>query len=79
MVWFLGFIGNLYNYECLINIFTGNVENSTPIIFNKTIYSSWYDESRTHFSPILINTSRKNIHFKNQMNGEIPRSGVIDP
>ena len=34
MVWFLGVIGKLHNDECLIYIFTGNVENGTPIIFN---------------------------------------------
>ena len=36
--WFLGIIGKIHNDECLIYIFTGNVENGTPIIFNKTIY-----------------------------------------
>ena len=53
--------------------------NGTPIIFNKIIYSSWYKELRTHFSPILINTSHNNVHFLNQINGEIPRNGVIGP
>ena len=43
------------------------------------MYSSWYKELRTNFSPILINTSHKNVHFKNRINGGIPRSGVIDP
>ena len=42
MGWFFGFIGKLHNDELLIYIFTENVENSTPIIFNKTIYSSCY-------------------------------------
>ena len=27
----------------------------------------------------MINTTHKNVHFKNQTNGKIPRSGVIDP
>ena len=42
MGWFLGVIGNFHNDECLIQVFTRNVENGTPIIFNKSIYSSWY-------------------------------------
>ena len=79
MGWFLGIIVKLHNNECLIYIFTGNVENGTPIIFNKTIYSSWYEQLRTHFSPILIDTSHKNAHFFNQIIGEIPGSGVTDP
>ena len=32
--WYLGVIGKLQNYECLIYIFTGKVENGTPSIFN---------------------------------------------
>ena len=76
--WFLGVIEKLHNDECIIYIFTGNVENGKPIIFNKTIDSSWHKELRTHFSPILINTSHNNIRFKNQTNGEIPRIGEID-
>ena len=42
MGWLLGVIGKIHNDECLIYIFTGNVENGTPLIFNKTIYPSWY-------------------------------------
>ena len=42
MGWLLGVIGKLHNDECLIYIFTGNVENGTPIIFNKKIWSYWY-------------------------------------
>ena len=63
MGWFLGVVGTPDNDECLIYIFTGNIENNTPIIFNKTISSSWYKELRTHFSPILINNSHKNVYF----------------
>ena len=33
----------------------------------------------TNFSPILINTSHKNVHFLNQINAKIPRIGVIGP
>ena len=42
MGWFLGVIGKNNNDECLIYIFTGNVENGTPTIFNKTLYRYWY-------------------------------------
>ena len=42
MGWYLGVIGKLYNYECLIYIFTDKVEYGTPIIFNKTLYHYWY-------------------------------------
>ena len=73
MVWILGFIGNLHNDECLIYIFTGDVENGTQIIFNEIMFWSSYKELRNHFSPIMINTSHKNI------NGKISRSGVIYP
>ena len=76
---FLGVIGKLHNDECLIYIFTWNVENVTPIIFNRILYPSWYKELRTHFSPILINTLQKNVHFKNHTNGKISNSGLINP
>ena len=33
-------IVQLHDNECLIYIFTGKVENDTPIIFNKTLYHS---------------------------------------
>ena len=39
--WYLIVIGNLDNYECIIKIFTGKVENVTPIIFIKTKYNFW--------------------------------------
>ena len=42
MVWYLGIIGKFHNDECLIYIFTGTVKNGTPIIFDKTLYHSWY-------------------------------------
>ena len=67
--WFLGVIGKISNDEYLIYIFTGNVENGTPIIFNKIIYSSWYKKIKDSFSPIFINTSHKNVRFFNQING----------
>ena len=63
MGWLLGVIGKIHNDECLIYIFTENVENGTALIFNKTIYSYWYEELKTHFSPRLINISHKNVHF----------------
>ena len=67
----MGVIGKFHNGEYLIYIFTGNVENSNPIIFNNN-KSSWYKELRTNFSPILINTSDKNVHFLIKLMGEIP-------
>ena len=42
MGWYLSVIGKLHNDECLIYIFTGEFENDTPIIFNKTLYQYWY-------------------------------------
>ena len=42
MGWFFGVIGKFHNDECLIYIFTVNVENGTLIIFNKLIYLYWY-------------------------------------
>ena len=69
MGWFLVVIGKLHSDEYLIYIFTGNVENGNPIIFNKSLYQYFYKELRTKFSPILIYTSHKNVHFLNQING----------
>ena len=48
MGWFLGVIGKLHDYECLIYIFTKKIEDGTPIIFDKTINSPWYKELRTY-------------------------------
>ena len=31
------------------------------------------------FSPVIIDTTHKNVHFFNQINGKITRNGVIDP
>ena len=59
MGWYLGVIGKIHNDECLIYTFTGKFENSTPITFNKKLYHSL----RNQFSPILINTTHKNVHF----------------
>ena len=49
MGWYLVVIIELHNAECIIYIFTGKVENGTPIIFNKTIYHYWYKELSNHF------------------------------
>ena len=75
---YLVVIGKLHNNECLIHIFTGEVINDTPNIFNKSKYYGWYKDIRNHFSPVLINTTHKNVHFFNQIKGNIPRSGTID-
>ena len=64
------------NVQCTYS--QGKLKNSTPNIFNKTLYHSWYREFRNHFSPLLLNTAPKNVHTRNQINGEIPRSGLID-
>ena len=45
----------------------------------KHLNQSWYNKLRDHFSPILINTIHKSVHFLSQINKNIPRSGVIDP
>ena len=63
MGWYLDTIGDIHNDECLIYIFTGKFENGTPIIFNKTLYHSYYKELGNHFSPILINITHTNVHF----------------
>ena len=75
---YLGVIGNIQNYECLIYIFTVKVPNGTPSIFNKSLYHFWYKELRNHFSPLMINTTPKYVDFLNQNNREITKSGVID-
>ena len=66
-------IGKLHNYERLIYIFTGKFENGIPIIFNKTMYHYWYKELRNKCSPILINTTHKNTHFKIKLKGKFQR------
>ena len=40
--WYLGVILMLHNEDCFVYILKGKVENGTPIIFNKTLYHSWY-------------------------------------
>ena len=42
MGWYLGVIGNLHNDEFVIYISIGKVQNSTPSIFNKSLYRCWY-------------------------------------
>ena len=64
---YLGAIGKPHNDECLINIFTRKFENGNLIIFNKKLYRFWYKESRDHFSPILINSTHKNVYFKSNL------------
>ena len=61
--WYLGVIEKLQNDECLIYIFTGKVQNGTPIIFNETLYRCWYKELRNNFSPVMVDTPHKNVHF----------------
>ena len=79
MGWYFGVIGKIHNTECLIYIFTGKCEIGTPGIFNKILYHSWYKQLRNESSYILINPTNKNVHFYNQINGEIPNSAVFDP
>ena len=47
--WYLGVIGKLDNYECLMYILIGKVENGTPIISNKKLHNCWYKELRNPF------------------------------
>ena len=75
---YLGVIGNIQNDECLIYIFTVEVLNGNPSIFNKSHCHSWYEESRNQFLPIIIDNTQKTAHLKNQTNGNIPRNIVID-
>ena len=35
--WYLVVIGKLHNDECIIYIFTGKVQNGTPIIFKECL------------------------------------------
>ena len=76
MGWYLDVIRNLHNDEYLIYIFTEKVENGTPIIFNKSLYNYFFKELKNKISPILINTTNKNVHVLNQINWKILRSGV---
>ena len=66
----MGDIANLRNDGYLIDTFTWKFENGNPVIFNKTLYHSSCKELRNQFSPILINTTHKNEHFYNQINGK---------
>ena len=42
MGWYSGVMGKLHNYEYIIYIFTGEVINGNPNIFNKSPYHCWY-------------------------------------
>ena len=55
---------NVYIY-----IFTGKVLNGTPNIFTNSQYHCWYEDSRNQFSPVLINTTHENSHFKIKLKG----------
>ena len=79
MVWYLGVIWKPHNDEFFTYIFTGKFENGTPIVFNNKLYYYWYKEIINHFQPILINTTHRNIHFSNQINGKITSSSVTYP
>ena len=76
---YLGVIGKHHNDKCLINIFTGEFLNGTQNIFTNSQYHFWFKELRKQFSPVLINTTHENIHFLNQVKGEIPICGIIEP
>ena len=79
MVWYLGVKWKLNNDEFFTYIFTGKFENGTPIVFNNKLYHYWYKEIINHFSPILINTTHRNVHFSNQINGDITSTSVSYP
>ena len=56
---YLGVIGKLHNDECLIYIFTGEVLNDTPNIFNRLHYHCWYKILRNKCLPVMIDTTNK--------------------
>ena len=78
MGWYLGVAGKINNYECIIYICTGKVIIGNTSIFNKSHYHCWYKELRNKISPVIIDTTPKNTHVYNHINGKIPRNGVID-
>ena len=41
MRWYFGVIGKIRNYEFIIYISTGKIQNGTPSIFIKSIYHCW--------------------------------------
>ena len=69
MVWYLLVMGKLHGDECLIYIFTGEVLNGTPKIFTNSQYHCWFKELRDNFSPVLFNTTHKNVNFKSSLRG----------
>ena len=48
-------------------------------MFNKILYHSQYKQLNNESSYIMINPTNKNVHFYNQINGEISSSAVFDP
>ena len=75
MGWYLGVIGKLHNDECLIYIFTGEVLNGTPNIFNRSHYHCWYKILRNKCLPVMIDTTNKMFIFKIKLMGRLP--GVV--
>ena len=71
MVWYLIVIVNLHIDEYLIYIFTGEFLNGIPNIFTNSQYHCWYKDLRNKISPVLINTTHKNIHFKINLKGTL--------
>ena len=75
----LGVIIKPHNKKCLLYIFTVEVLNGAPIIFTNSQYCCWFKELWVQFSPVLVNTNHDNVRFLNQVEGEIPGCGTVDP
>ena len=75
----MGVIGRLHNEECLIYIFTGEVQSGIPNTLTNKNYDTWFQQLRDQFPPVLVNTTYENVQFLNQVSGKILRCGRIDP
>ena len=64
----------------LLNIWGGTQELQEETIIKNVIYIyifSWFQQLMNKQSTVLINTTYRNVHFLNQVKGEIPRRGRI--
>ena len=64
---YLGVIGNLHNYSCLIYIFTYEVIDVDSNILINSQYCCWFKQLMDEISPVLNNTTNYNVHFLNQV------------
>ena len=76
--WYLVVFGRVHNYDLLLCIFIETVSCGLLDIFSVKNYTVWFNELWKYYSPLLIDTTSKDIIFCNQGGGIIPIPGKFD-